>query len=429
MKKILITALALAAIGSQVANAASASQKVGVLSFALTDTIQGPSSKGVTDLAAPGHPKVTSTVPFLVACVGNYKYESSQAAVNNAAIFRAISSAWDPTLYFTQVGGSGNGVFTPKAKLVILNYDNGIPAPPYPPYLPELSLQNLDPLLPVEFPASQTFNGPRIPSSTPPTEWGIENYLIDWAFNNSPIDGMYLWKWPNLAQIDWVDYDAWADVDMSLPVNESLDPTVRPYNKALVYISDPTNVKPQYQCLNVSPFFSFEEAYCYFCWDTVDRVTDGTLSTGTTVNSEICIGSITSCGSKGSGTTRFYLTVKFNNSRAENEWLIRTVQDQAIRPWLIFDAFAISSTPYAAGATSKLSFTVGGVVNYPWAVKNMNGIRSVFGTMTMAQANGFASNPWCGVLRGSVTVTETTDLNIPVNCVAWQTPYPDFSGK
>jgi hypothetical protein len=430
MKKILITALALAAIGSQVANAAStATMKLGVLSFALTDTLQGPTARGVHDQLAPGKPAALETVPFLAACAGSYKYSSSQGVVNNPAIFRAISSAWDPARYFSQLNGSGNGVFTPKAKLVILNYDNDLVAPPYPPYLPELG-PNLG--------AANTYNGPLIQDPVPfdesayfpVTTFGIENFLVDWALANDPVNNKYVWTWPNLHQIDWVDYDGWSDVDLGFPQDESLDRTLRPYDKALVYISDPTNVRLEYQCLNVSPFFSFEEAYCYFCWDTVDRVTDGTFLTGGR-GGDVCLGNIFLCASKGSGTTRWYLTIKFNNQRLENEWLIKEtgLGLNDLRPWLIRDAYMIPLS--GPGADSKLSFSVAGVVNYPWMIKIVQGVPSAFGTMTMAQANGFASNPWCGVLRGSVTVTETTDLNIPVGCslFPWQTPWPAFSGK
>jgi hypothetical protein len=55
-------------------------------------------------------------------------------------------------------------------------------------------------------------------------------------------------------------------------------------------------------------------------------------------------------------------------------------------------------------------------VIYPWQIKTVQGVSSVFGTMTMAQANGFASNPWCGVLTGSVKITERTDAGNPI-CV------------
>jgi hypothetical protein len=62
---------------------------------------------------------------------------------------------------------------------------------------------------------------------------------------------------------------------------------------------------------------------------------------------------------------------------------------------------------------------VDGVVSYAWSITTKNGFRWAFGTMNLTFGNGFAGNPWCGVLKGSVTITETTDAVIPIDCAPW----------
>jgi hypothetical protein len=401
MKRTILIALVLSAsIGSQVtlkAATATATIKVGSLSFALTDTYQGPASNpnaGVRNVS--GNAAATNTIPLLTNCAGNFRYVSSLTTLNNSSILRAISSAITGSDY-KQAGGSGNGIFTSKAKIVIVNYDNTIPAPPYPPYLPQQEA--------IPQPAAATINGPLIQDT------GASPSVTDTLPSVTGVLGgtAELWAWPNLDQIDWVDYDGTASED---PAN--LDPALWP--KALVYVVDSPNAL--YPCLNVSPFFSFEEAYCYFCWDTIDRVTDGTLNTGTTSVGDICIGSSTSCGTKGSGVTRFYLTIKFNNVNSDNLWLDTSVAGVTVRPWLPatpYDAITANSVPSEA----ILHFSLGGVVSYAWSITSKSGLRWAYGTMTMTQANGFAGNPWCGVLRGSVTLTETTDASIPIDCAPW----------
>jgi hypothetical protein len=170
----------------------------------------------------------------------------------------------------------------------------------------------------------------------------------------------------------------------------------------------------------VTGFFSIEEAYCYFCWDTVDRVTKGTFSTGTQITTgDICIGgTTTACQTKGSGTTKFYLTIKFNNIISQNVWINGHYIDD------ITDGDGWIPVNYTIpaqnqGAADWLSFSVGGVVTYPWKIKSVNGFAVAVGTMTMSQANGYGQNPWCGVFTGSVKITETDDCKIPI---CWEPP-------
>jgi hypothetical protein len=428
MKRTILVALVItASIGSQVnlsAAAATGSTKLGFLTFALTDTYQGPSSRGVR--TNPGNIATTNTVPALLECAGAYKYQSSVIALNNASVLRAISTAFTG-VDFKQVGGAGNGVFTAKAKIVIWNYDNVLPAPPYPPYLPQLD----------GLPAADTMNGPLIYNYDITTSTTEYDDWVDWALNAlSPLEGtwQYFWVWPNLEQIDWVDYDGLASRQ-----GGGINNTPAVFPEAQVFVSDPSNGNALYQCVNVSPFFSFEEAYCYFCWDTVDRVTDGTFGTGAL--GEICIGS--SCATKGAGTTRWYMTIKFSNNDALNTWLntygptLVAAAANVIAPWLPSDlpyAYPQLQTPSGQGEGSILvkplpieawlQFSVGGVVVYPWQFKTVQGVYGPFGTMTMAQANGFGNNPWCGVLVGSVKIAEGTDIVTPicVDTINWPPP-------
>jgi hypothetical protein len=230
-----------------------------------------------------------------------------------------------------------------------------------------------------------------------------------------------------------------VDYDGTSSRNDSIAQSLWP--KAQVFVSDPSNGSVLFQCVNVTPFFSFEEAYCYFCWDTVDRVTDGKLY-NTDNPGDICIGNPDLCGMAGNGTTRWYMTIKFNNRNELNLWLNKygpdmvVSADNIIAPWLPFDALVTYTFPVnvlqgdttiklkTMEVTSWLQFSVGGVVVYPWTIKTVQGVRGAYGTMTIGKANGFASNPWCGVLDGSVKIVERTDVGNPicVDSTLWPAP-------
>ncbi len=285
---------------------------------------------------------IQESVPLLTECEANLKYETKSEKITTTRVINAIGKALRRS-------------YTSKAKLGIVNYDNEVPAPPYPPYLFD--------------PAADTFNGPLDANGY---------YITD------------MWVWPNEVQIDWVEYD-W--------VNATGEPGDELWTKASVVISDPNGT---WKCTDVSDFFSFEEAYCYFCWDTVDRVTKGSLKSS--YEYDICIGP-GGCGVSGSGTTKFYLTIKFNNDPASNIWLNQEEEYRTVAP--------------LASAADRLIFTVGGVVNYPWKIKALNGVAYAFGTMTMSKAEGYGQNPWCGVLSGSIKITETDDSKLPVDCYGW----------
>ena len=375
MKRSILTVMAVVAgIGGLALNAnaaaVQATTKVGDLSFALTDTYQryvylNGAQNQFTIYNAAGD----AAEPGLLNCDAALKYSTLTEKIDNKRVIAAIGKVLRAS-------------FTATAKLALWNYDNGVPAPPYPPVLPS--------------PMAVAWNGPRC------------------AFGNLVENEVGDWFWPNLNQIDWVDYDWPVKTGDLLPATR--------WPNATVYISDPKNPNPALQCIEVSPFFSFEEAYCYFCWDTVDRVTSGNL----TVTTEPCIGGL--CSTTGKGTTKFYLTIKFNNDPTDNIWI--TLNDNFGTAVPIPDAGSYADQLWNQGAyslvngfadlpaLSVLKFTVAGVVNYPWAAKTVNGIKSTFGTMTMAKANGYASTPWCGVLDGTVKIVDTTDATVLVPCVA-----------
>lgn len=375
MKKttaILTAMLVSASIGSQILASTTTScipsYKVGVLTFALSDDYQ-------VNVLLNGSPSQT-TVSYLEDCDSTVKYVDQVVSVNTAKVIAAIGEAM-------------NIKFTSKAQLAIVNYDNKLPAPPYPPYL--------------DTPASDTWNGPRefdsedggFGTANPPAREIIES----------------MGEWPNHYQIDWVDYDNTENIDNDTSNTYGItNDDDQDWPVARVYVSDPNNSSIYAECVDVTGFFSFEEAYCYFCWDTVDRVTKGSLSV--TSASEICIGNF-GCTEKGSGTTKFYLTVKFNNIISQNNWINgHVIEDYTDGNGWIPTDYTISSE--AQGALYWLSFNVGGVVSYPWTIKNVGGAAWAVGTMTMSQANGYGQIPWCGVYTGSVKITETDNCKVPV---------------
>jgi hypothetical protein len=363
-KTILLAALVISAsIGSQVASAATATGKVGVLTFALTDTYQHYVTLGGTQ------DQVTACA--LKDCNQTVKYTTGTDKIDNKRIITAIGKA---------LGVS----FTSKAQLVVVQYDNDLPDPAYPPYL---ACENDDI-------AANTFNAP-----VDYINGGWTNAYYDLSFG----------AWPNEQQIDWVDYST-TDPNWAASVATYLWP------KATVRISDPSNSSANgiYKCVDVSSFFSFEEASCYFCWDTVDRVTSGIAQTKTVGGStgrpsDICIangtnGTPSTCGLKGSGTTRWYFTIKFNNVGNENQFLGLQYNNN-------------DNNVVEVNTVDELTFAVSGVVSYPWKYNTVNGFGSVWGVMTMSQANGYGREPYCGVFAGSVKITETDNTKVPLPCV------------
>jgi len=381
MKKTILLAVLVisASIGSQVASAAGTT-KVGVLTFALSDTYQqNILQNGVQPFILQDGVKIpipAATETYFDNCSAKLKFVTKTEAINTATVINAIGTA---------LGRH----FTPKAQLVIYNYDNNIPAPVYPPYLVNnlFGVYGTDPT--VDY-GSLAYNGPRSGSQT----GGDGNFIAAMG------------QWPNEKQIDWVEYDK---VDATGDVGADRWP------KSLVRLSDPSNADVSLRCVEVTPFFSFEEAFCYFCWDTVDRVSAATLANtqGTPAGQpDVCLGGGAApggCGVKGSGTTKWYMTIKFNNNPGPNVWVDQQGTDLDGNVIDLPYNSELSDLGQLSYINQEVIFAVSGVVSYPWTIKPLGAM----GTMTMSQANGYGNNPYCGVLTGSVKITETDNSKYP----------------
>jgi hypothetical protein len=351
-----------AAIGSQVS--AVAAEKLGNLTFALTDNRQQTVSVNGNANAAQANGSVTALLDSVAPwdddlCDALVKYESKSTKVDTKYVINAIGKAIGKT-------------FDPKAQLILENYDNELPAPPYPPYINPAGIG--DDMLNV-------FNGPRD--------------------DTGALFGGYLW--PNELQIDWVNYA------LAIPVGD-VDP------KARVYVFEN---KANGACLEVSPFFSIEEAYCYHCWDTVGRVTKGQLSTKDPSAGDPCVGGGgVGCGLSGNGKTQYYLTVNFNNILSENVYLDTTLNGTDYNDYLIAEGFTdvAGQVVKQVAFSDELQFTVAGVVNYSWKIKPIAGVAAALGTHSIAKAEGYGDlGNRCGVFTGSVKITETDKLDLPCN--------------
>jgi hypothetical protein len=171
---------------------------------------------------------------------------------------------------------------------------------------------------------------------------------------------------------------------------------------ARVFVIDPNNANINLRCFDVTPFFSLEESYCWICWDTMDRVTDGTITAGETVSDPPCAIGGATCGRKGSGTTRLYWTVKFSNVETYgkhdfNNNLLGWYYDQ----FLGFSYY---------GLDTRFSYIYGvplsGYATYKWSYKTLSdGYTWPVGTYNMTSA-GYGASPMCGHFTGPVTLTE-----------------------
>src|SRR5450759_1000260 len=88
----------------------------------------------------------------------------------------------------------------------------------------------------------------------------------------------------------------------TLPCHRSRDPSC-PSNSS--NSSPPERRTESHRCFDVTPFFALEESYCYYCWDTMDRVTDGKVTFGTSTTAPPCATGSSACGVSGTRTTLF----------------------------------------------------------------------------------------------------------------------------
>jgi len=361
MKRTVQVVLAvIAGLGVQTASAQD--YKVGNLTFALSEEHQ-EDNMGVTwNKAAEKY--ALSRIAHGFDCDAALEFKTKTSKIDTKRVIAAIQNAL--------TAGGYTYVFSSKAKLYMVNYDNEYLLAPYPPTVAILSRDSEGDFVVDGVP----FNGPRATSGdwaydggeTIPEETGEGDYL------STGVAFLLQTPWPNNALIDWVNYDN---------VNEPSEG----WPRGLVYVVDGT------LCVDVSQFFAFEESVCMFCWDTSDRVTKGKITFGQQVTSGTCfLPQMTDCGFSGSGTTKFYLTIKFDNDAIDN-WFLEELEDNVI-------------------IQNRLRFAVAGIVSYSWKQQAVGPV----GTMNMSQANGWSSVPFCGVVKGSVKITETDNTKASISC-------------
>jgi len=397
--------------------------KLGLLTFSLNNKFQGYSVGGHWGIEVkPSDPRlgtvtwdnISYTYGDASECNGTATYKSGTRQINNPAIIGAINKAlsWpvgknaalqaDNTVlggilvnpvspYLGQFG-------TNTAKLVVMNYDNGRALPPYP---------STEDYVGTEGTGVGTFD-----TAVWNAPWylhGLPNFVQQDGTTGTQPDGTIIaLNWPNQNYISWG----------KLWVNDGVDEWVG----TRVFIIDPKNVNVNLRCFDVTPFFALEESYCYYCWDTMDRVTDGKITYGTTSSSPPCATGVSSCGLSGSGTTLFYWTVKFNNvqggwgddANASNYLLSYGFNRGSLYYNNIVSISPLAGTVYGwklddtdePGSQFALGFTVSGQATYSWSFKKLSdGASWPVGKYSMT-ASGHGFSPMCGVFTGPVSMTD-----------------------
>lgn len=395
--------------------------KLGLLSFSLNNRFQAYSTLNHWGIEVkPNDPRIRNgtvnwdnisyTYSDAVDCNGTIQYRSASKTVNNATIIGAINKAlsWpvgknssmqaDASVLGGPLVASGTvlnpnpyrGQFTSNAKIVAVNYDNGRALPPYPP---------TEDYVGDEGTGVGTFDT---------SVWNAPWYLNGLPDINQADGSVIGLNWPNQNYISWGKL--WLDMDAQI------------WAGARVFLIDPKNANVNLRCFDVTPFFALEESYCYYCWDTMDRVTDGKITFGTSTTAPPCATGSSACGVTGNGTTRFYWTVKFDN--VQGGW-----EDDANAPdYLLSYGFKAYSLYYNTicnfdqswgdtfgwklddsdqpGSVYSLGFTVSGIATYPWKFKALSdGASWPMGKYSMSAA-GHGFSPMCGVFSGPVSMTE-----------------------
>ena len=399
--------------------ATPATTKLGLLNFSLKNVYQAYQSGSTWGVAAkPNDIRVYSgtvswdnisyTYSDGMACQGAITYKSASKTIDNKAIIAAINKAlsWpvgkntamatDRTSLGGPLVASGSiinpnpyrGQFTTTAKIVAVNYDNGRYLPPYPPTEDYVGDEGWGPA--VFDPA--VWNAP----------WYMDNLPDTFSTDGTTI-GLH---WPNQNYISWGK--PWVGATTT-------------WAGARVFIIDTKNANVNLRCFDVTPFFALEESYCYYCWDTMDRVTDGKVSFGTSSSQPPCAGGTSSCGVSGNGTTRFYWTVKFNNvmvgwneSTAPNHILSGGYQGFSLYyntisgfdpSWGDTYGWKLDDTDYV-NSIYAMSFAVSGQAAYSWKFKALSdGASWPMGTYSM-NSSGHGFSPMCGLFSGAVSMTE-----------------------
>jgi hypothetical protein len=405
--------------------------KLGVLDFSLKNTFQAYSKSGHWGIEVKPYDDriLQGTVPWdnisytyedECDCNGVVTYRSNTRQINNATIIGAINKAlsWpvgknadfgtDSSVSggpLVQSGGAYQGQFNLTAKIVVVNYDNGRYLPPYPPTEDYVGDEGSD-------------------FST--AVWNAPWYLLDKPYSSEPDGTIIPLNWPNLNYISWGK--PWVPYYTMGATKSVIQRSDIYWVGDRVFLIDPKNVNENLRCFDVTPFFALEESYCFYCWDTMDRVTDGTITFGTSSSSPPCASGTSLCGVKGSGTTKLYWYVKFDN--VMGGW----IDDQNAPNYMLSFALGEGSLYYdficgfdgdygdtfgwklddsdEPGSVYALQFNVSGIANYPWKYQVLSdGDTWPMGKYSMSSAQGHGFSPMCGVFDGTVSLTEYDRAN------------------
>jgi hypothetical protein len=390
--------------------------KLGVLALKLSNNFQAwkkpinqnvpPAKWGLMvspgDEDTPAQPWTLFTYDYLANCEGKVTYISDTKQIDQVSLITTLNSAFtrkDPDTrrnagLFNLAGLDANnqlnpflGSFTKSAKLVVVNYDNQNYSPPYPPTIDDIAQDDLG-LAAIALPdGGPVWNAPYDLNGVP----------------NGDSDGTPLpLLWPNQNYISWGKLN---------PTSEGLE-----WIGTRVFVIDPSNVNINLRCFDVTPFFAFEESFCYFCWDTMDRVTDGSLTKGLGGGGPCASGP--QCSASGSGKTKIYWTVKFNSAsenlgtRNPNVLLLKYYVGIMGIPveWAFIYGTILDDSSVPSSTT--LAFTINGVATYTWKFQTLSdGAVWPIGTLSSSAMSGHGWSPMCGFFTGSASITEYDKSN------------------
>jgi len=388
--------------------------KLGQLSISLANTFQlytnwwgstlyygvniNPSRPAIPLVRPANRTWENNSYEYLSSCLGTVKYASLTKQINNVTLINAINAAFTTFIPFTgtpgglfNTPGSGyTGAFNPAtARIVVVNYNNLQQAPPYPP-----TEDNYSPTI-----KANVWNAPYNLQGSPFTGLDPRN-----------INGQEIQlNWPNQNYIAWGKPSPYAGA-----VGNQV------WIGARVFVLDPANANVNLRCFDVTPFFTLEEGFCWFCWDTMDRVTDGTVTRGstTTISDPPCATGLTvsTCGISGSGVTYWYWTVKFNNVNAKFnrnpnyllDWYYKGPRSfTGIDSGSLYFYGADLDDTKADQSFQGLAFTVSGIATYNWQFQTLSdGFNWSMGTISSAYMFGHGYSPMCGLFSGTVTIAE-----------------------
>lgn len=352
----------------------------------------------------PNRTWTSDSYSYLNNCLGTVTYTSDKKTINNKSIIAALNAGLRRSKGGTPgplnaPGSLWAGSFTSNAKIVVVNYENKGGLPPYPPTRDAFDVQD-DDIFETADEGDLLFTAANAP-------WNLAGIPDEFA-----TDGTYIpLAWPNQNYISWGKPDETAEIFNWVGTR--------------VFVIDTANSNPLLRCFDVTPFFAFEEAYCKFCWDTLDRVTDGKIVRNADIPSDApcAINPDIQCGVTGNGVTKIYWTIKFSNVGSDQQLYPNLLLDRYYGAYLgnlgfeqdeIVYGTILDDTDISASQTS-LVFNVSGVATYKWSFKKLSdGFMWPIGNWSMS-ASGHGYSPLCGVFTGSVSMPEYDRSNRTFN--------------